>query len=853
MDGIHANKSNGVGFNFLPATEEFGALAKYEIGEVVHKTVRAMVCIYKSDQGFHVYEVDDDGRRFIIAGTFAYPLALNAFYHVTGEVAIDKKGVRQLKVQECESTLPTDEEGILTVLRTLHGLDIQAYKLYSVIGPKILEVLRDDPAKVAMSVKGVGLKRAKGWQAELLSRGDNDREVKKLYALGLSPKQATRLIADFGIHVCSDVARNPYFLVGKVHGYNFKKCDKIALDGGWSINDHERIKEGILYMLSQVEERGHCAYPFDVFLKSLHELLEVSFSESVAKEILRSSKSGRLIDGKWGSKEFPVVFEDVRNELEVWRSSPHPPGEKFRYVVGYIEKSLIDAAIQDLKTGERLVVETVKEVAYIVPGIFHRAEGEIAANVRDLVANERLPFKSVEKVLAEVLAELGVQLEIRQMEAVLRICAAEGGLFILNGSAGCGKTFTLNIIMRVLKKLYAQERAYTLNPCILAPTGKASKVAASSTKLLAKTIHKALGLVSDIAGSMTSGSVLSNNCIVVDEVSMVDELLCSKLLQGVHKTSKVILLGDTEQLPSIRAGRVLKDLIASGVVPVITLDVVKRQGATSGILINANKIIKGEHIDSVVTNENGLNGNAYVRSCNDQFKAQAQIMKLAKNCGLKAFQLGRVQVLCPLKSGATGVSELNYILQQVLNPHGDEEDEVVVGSRMSQRPDGSEESVKEVLRVGDCVIHIKNNYEQPWYEKHPINGFIETAKSGVVNGDTGVIDTIATYKDSNKQTHRVIYVRYDKHFIAYDNDYDELMLAYALTVHKSQGSQWPMVICPIVQPTRLLNRKLLYTMYTRAQETSIVIGEPWLIKRAIANNQEDLRITLLKERLLRQV
>ena len=314
----------------------------------------------------------------------------------------------------------------------------------------------------------------------------------------------------------------------------------------------------------------------------------------------------------------------------------------------------------------------------------------------------------------------------------------------------------------------------------------------------------------------------------------------------------MIFLGDTEQLPSIRAGRVLKDLIESGKVPVLTLDVVKRQDADSGILQNANKIIRGESINTAIVNKETMNGNAYVYDCNDPIKAQSNIIRMAKKCGLQQFQTGDVQVLCPLKAGPVGTDELNWRLQQELNPGGLER-EIVVGTNYFKQIDGSQITTPASFRVGDCVIHTKNNYDQPWFIKHPVNGFIETSKAGVVNGDTGIVAAISAYKDGSNVTHRVLYVQYGDHYIAYDNDYEELALAYALTIHKSQGSQWPMVICPLVQHTFLLNRKLLYTMYTRAASTNILIGSRCLIDMAIGNNREDGRRTLLKERLAKKI
>lgn len=840
----------GATYNFMPETEENGPLATYEMGEIVHKTVRITSCIFSGKENFRVYEADENDRRFIIAGNFPYDLSMNGFYQITGVVSLDKKNIRQLKVIEYEATLPTTEQGIITVLQTLHGLDTQAYKMYSAIGPSVLNLLKSDPQKVVTRVKGVGLKRAKEWQQQLLAMEANDKQLQKLYELGLSQKQATSLVSEYGFAVCDEIQVNPYFLMGKVQGYSFKKCDKIALNSGISIRHPDRIRMGMLYVLSLVERRGHCTYPYDTFMKSVHELLGVSLGEKAAHQLIKSSKMGVLLPIKYGCVTYDISTNDLRMALSDWEHASHQQDEKFMYYLDHVEPHLMESALQDLQTGDHLVVEELDGERYVTPGRYYKAETEIAAGIRDLVLNERNQFDNIDIVIKGVLDEQAVTLEQKQMEAVRRICAAEGGAFILNGPAGCGKTFTLNIIMRVLRILYQSQRNSMLDPCILAPTGKAVKVAAKSTNLRAQTIHKAMGLISSElnTNSLTSSLTVTSSCIIVDEFSMVDELLCAQLLSGISKASKVIFLGDTEQLPSIRAGRVLKDLIESTAIPVITLDVVKRQGVDSGILQNANKIIRGETIASVIVNKRSMKGNAYIYPCNNAKKAQENIVRMAKNCGLRKFQEGEVQVLCPLKAGPTGVEEMNWQLQQALNPVA-QDDEVQIGTKYFKQHNGKELVVPASFRVGDCVIHTKNDYGRPWFIKHPINGFIETSRAGVVNGDAGIISEISCYKDSANILHRTIYVNYGDHYISYDNDYDELALAYALTIHKSQGSQWPIVICPIMQQTLILNRKLLYTMYTRASSASVLIGRPELINAAIHDNREDKRLSLLKLRL----
>ena len=239
--------------------------------------------------------------------------------------------------------------------------------------------------------------------------------------------------------------------------------------------------------------------------------------------------------------------------------------------------------------------------------------------------------------------------------------------------------------------------------------------------------------------------------------------------------------------------------------------------------------------------------NAYVECDSDAWSAQEKIIQRAKEFGLKSFQDGFVQVLAPMKKGPVGVIQLNYELQKALNSDANKS-EVIIGSFDIKRKDGGTEVCFSKFREGDSVIHIKNNYQQPWFEKTKYGLFQENGKSGVVNGDTGVIEAIRVSKDDKQKTHTTLYVKYDDHYIAYVDDFEELTLAYAMTIHKSQGSQWPVVLCPLAQWSILLNRKLIYTMYTRASETNVLIGNPNYVSRAIADNREDGRITLLKNR-----
>lgn len=852
VTSINQNRSTTGGYNYAPVTEENGPLASYKIGETIKKIVRPMSCLYRSEEnGFCIYDVEEDGRWFIIKGNFPYALILNSYYEITGTVCVDKKrNTRQINIQSCSSTMPVSKDGVITVLRTLHGLDLIAERLYNRIGPDILDKIMSSPEYIADKVPWIGSEQILRWQGELIGRGANDRELKKLYDFGLSQQQAATLVSKHGLGICSEVKANPYRLIGEIRGYSFTKCDKYAQDAGYSVRDKTRLREGLLYTMRAIEMKGHCTYPKEEFMKAAHTILDVSLNYRTAHQVLRNQKDGGVFKGRWGSNIYTISVSDLAGDLKEWESQWHSKRESYRYILDHIDEQLMEQALKSLQQEGKLIEEAVSEKMYITPGHFHEAEKAIVSGLKDIKLSERHYFKNLDAVIDEVLHELGVTLETKQMEAVKRICAAKGGAFILNGSAGCGKTFTLNIIMKVMDRLYKGVGG-KFNPCILAPTGKAAKVAAASTELQAQTIHMGLGLVSsdDNDAFQISTRAIINNCIVVDEFSMVDENLCATLLTGIPKTAKVIFLGDTEQLPSIRAGRVLKDVIESGIIPVITLDVIKRQDAHSGILHNANQIIQGKHIATCAPNPSGTKGNAYVYEESSQQIIQNKIVEMAKQYGLQAFQNGSTQVLCPLKAGPAGVEALNHRLQEELNPLRKDVPEIVVGKLNLKDENGKEYEVKKVFRVGDCVINTQNDYQKEWYRKDPLYGYQPTKGTGVINGETGVVAKISSFKDKSSANHRAVYIKYDDHYICYDTDFDALSLAYALTIHKSQGSQWPNIICPLAQFSIILNRKLLYTMYTRAQESCTLFGSKSLISRTIANNKEDLRLTLLQERL----
>lgn len=477
----------------------------------------------------------------------------------------------------------------------------------------------------------------------------------------------------------------------------------------------------------------------------------------------------------------------------------------------------------------------------------YHAESLVAKQVKAMVSSEHSQFLNVEEVLDRICIEEDIQLEGRQREAVLRICQARGGAFILTGRAGSGKTFTLNIIIKTLKHLYLQNHL-PFSARVMAPTGKAAQVAQNATGLAATTVHRALQLTGN--NSSEPNIMIHSDCIVIDEFSMMGLQLSAALFENIPSGTKVIIMGDVEQLPSIDPGNVLQDLIASGCVPVVTLDVVKRQKEGSGILFNANQIIDGQMIHSMVVNKNGTSNNAYIFRAESDIKCRDEIIKKAALMRSRGYSIDDIQILCPQRKTIIGVDALNYALQQIWNPpNGDLE--ITYKTIEIQDRYGRTEKIQMKFRIGDKVIHTKNDYGMKFYRYRFREEFIEDySRRGIINGEMGRIFQITTVKRDNK-THLRIYVKYGEDLYAvYEDHWEHLSMAYAVSIHRSQGSQWPVVLAPIQMTNRrMLNRKLLYTLYTRAQCISMLFTTEEAIQYAIENTFSSHRNTYLKEEL----
>lgn len=829
------------GYWFAPETEENSFLNSFALGKDVTVEVRIAKNVYRNDSsGYSVYEVENSAHRwFKVSGFFPTEMSIDTYYIIEGTVKKGRFG-RELSMISYKSALPQTKEGILTVLRTLPRLDTRAQVVYETLGPQALKLILEDPEEVVRQVKGVGIKLANRWQESLRNVKESDIVLQTLKDYKIPQKAAKQLIEKYP-DILERLQSSPYFLIEEVQGFSFLKCDKIALDNGYPVNGQERLQQAMLYVLENTcFSKGDCYMDYPSFLGELRKVVDIRIDFRCARTLLKDTNE--ILTYQYGSREFSVNRAALYHAFQEWKVTPTQA--PFFYTCERICDEDLDLALSVQRSANKIVIEEDR----VYPGDFYQAEETVSRRLIDLSASEYGQFgiTEVTAVMDQVCKEEGVSLEEKQKEAVLSICRARGGVFVLNGQAGCGKTFTLNIIIKVLLELYAQNKS-SFSAQIMAPTGKAAQVAHKATGLPASTIHRALHLGE--YNRKAGGASLHCDCIVIDEFSMVGIKLAATLLEAVSLGTKVVIMGDHEQLPSIESGNVLYDIISSGRIPVITLNVVKRQGDGSGIIYNANQILKGEMIRSQIRNNLGIQNNAYLFSAKSP-QACSQLMLgaiiKAKNNG---YSMDDIQVLCPQKKTAVGVDSMNYFIQDKLNPPG-EKKEVFNKVVVIQDEDGEEKRVKLMFREGDKVIQTVNDYQMKFYDRDKNGYFTENLlQTGIVNGETGRIAKIEEVKMKDS-VHHNIYVKFGELYAKYEDDWSDLSLAYAITVHRAQGSQWPIIIAPIMMCNRImLTRSLFYTLYTRAQDTSLIYCSKEALSYAIQNNITSSRKTWLKQRL----
>lgn len=814
------------------------ALNKYKVGELVTISGICRGNLYQAeDSAFGIYYFENsDEEKFKIKGNFTPELIDGQSYTIKGHV-VEFKGEMQLNVKEATLIKPSSKKGIIAYLQTLYGLKSKAELIYDTFGDNSINVLLKDPMQVAKSIKGIGKKSVIKWQEQLKALEDNQNVYVTLLGYGLSQKNANKLLKKYNEDIISLIEKNPYLLMKEVKGYGFLKCDKIALEAGVLPDNENRIRASVKYLLDESSKKGNCFLPLKEVILELISLLEFKLTYKEMMDIYSENKGKNFVDIVKHDKTYNIDMAKLEDCINKYNKAKYSDEKNLcRYVYHEIDPNIIGDEIHYLIANKELVYDN--ENLYLKKLYF--AEVGFAKHIKRL-ANYDIKYKRelVESILDKICEEKGFELEYKQKQACIEFNLSDSGVYILNGSAGTGKTFTFNLILEVAREL---DKLNELPILAVAPTGKASKVASKSIGMECVTIHRALGYNPMEGFVKDEYDPFEQKIIACDEGSMIDIELGYSFVRAIQTGSKLFILGDTKQLPSVGAGNVLKDMIESGVIKVVTLDVIKRQGLLSGIVENANKIIESKMIHS------SENKDFFVLQRNKISEVQVCVRDSIKRIlnFPEGYTLDEIQVLLPQRKGSLGVNMFNYLLQAEFNPY--DGGERVFKTKFEANLDENSPSKEYELYIqkGDKVMHIKNNYGMRLYEKDFSGSFKPLKKTGITNGESGIVEDI--YK-IGKSTVRVV-VKYDDYYAYYDEGVDELELSYATTIHKSQGSAWKAVILPIVpQHTHMLSNNLVYTGVTRARDFCVVVGENNTIYNAIRTHTVIERYTDLANKI----
>ena len=708
------------------------------------------------ENGFTIAQVKVPGRHELVTvvGSLMAPMP-GEILDMRGEWSDHPRFGRQFKVVEYRTRVPVTVYGIRKYLGSgmIKGLGpVMAGRIVDRFGQKTLDIIGTDIQRL-LEVEGIGKKRidmiAKAWDAQ-----SEIRDVMLfLQSHGVSSGYAAKIFKHYGSQSISVVKQNPYRLASDIFGIGFLTADQIAGKLGFEKDSRLRVEAGILYVLHQLCDEGHVYFPYEPLVSKSCDILGVN------RETVVRALGNLALDQK-------IVIEDTNERADTFK-------------------------------------QNIKAV-YLTR--FHLCETGIARRLTTLVhASKTIRDIDTDKAIDWMQRRLSITLAENQMKAV--VWAIENKVLVITGGPGTGKT----TIIKAVLKIYARLKSGIL---LAAPTGRAAKRMSEATGFEAKTIHRLLEYSLQKGGFQRhEDKPLECDVLVIDEASMIDTTLMYHLLKAVPPMATFILVGDVNQLPSVGAGNVLNDIIASEAVPVVTLDKIFRQAKTSQIVVNAHKINQGRVPSVNASQATDVQNDFYFIEQEDPEKVLDIILELSKNRIPQRFgfdPVDEIQVLTPMHRGVVGAGNLNHQLQAVLNPG---EGGITRGDR--------------TYRVNDKVMQIRNNYDKD-----------------VFNGDIGRITAIAWES-------REVLISIDGREVVYDfSDLDEIVTAYAVSVHKSQGSEYPAVIIPIVtQHYILLQRNLIYTAVTRGKELVVIVGSRKAMTIGVNNNKTRQRYTRLCHRL----
>ena len=738
--------------------------------EVVKGYVEHIV-FRNEDNGYTVLNLNHEDGELTCVGTFHY-ISEGELVEVSGEYITHAVYGSQLQVVSYEIKEPEDLMSIERYLGSgaVKGLGAAlAARIVRKFKEETFRIIEEEPERLS-EVKGISERKAREIAEQVEGKKDMRKAMIYLQKYGISLALAAKIYQFYGQNVYRVLEENPYQLADNIQGIGFKTADEIAARIGIHTDSDYRIRSGIFYTLLQSVGEGHVYLPEPVLLRRAGELLEV------------------------GIQDIEKYLMDLSMEKKV--------------VLKRVQKDSAPGAEPEVR---------------VYSSTYYYMELNTARMLHDLNVEMNVMNAAVEHRLAQVEQNADLQLEETQRHAVIE--AVRHGVLVLTGGPGTGKTTTINALIHYFD-------SEGLNIFLAAPTGRAAKRMTETTGYEAQTIHRLLEVSgnpeeegNESGFSRNEENPLEADVIIIDEMSMVDLSLVHALLKAVTVGTRLILVGDRNQLPSVGPGSILKDIIESGCFPVVELTKIFRQASESDIVMNAHKINRG--IPLTLDNKSRDFFFLKRQDANTIIAVVIALIqkKLPKYVGATPYD---IQVMTPMKKGLLGVERLNGILQQYLNPPDAKKAEKEYGDKL--------------FRTGDKVMQIKNNYQLEWEIKTRY-GLAVDKGVGVFNGDIGIISEINTYTET-------LTVEYDeKRKVEYAfKQLDELELAYAITIHKAQGSEYPAVVIPLLPgPRQLYHRNLLYTAVTRARKCVTLVGSDEALQNMIQNAREQDRFTSLAD------
>ncbi len=718
-----------------------------------------------SENGYTVLNLVRDDIEMTVVGTFTF-VSEGEYICVTGTYATHSVYGEQLVMKSYEVKEPEDLFSIERYLGSgaIKGVGCAlAARIVRKFKKETFDIIEREPERLS-EIKGISERMAREIGIQFEEKRDMRNAMLFLQKYGISNTYAVKIYQQYGQRMYDIIQKNPYQLAEDISGIGFKLADEIARNVGISPDSSDRIKAGILYVLNNATGLGHVYLP--------------------EQELLRQSSELLLVD-----------LTDIEHHLF------------------------------DMQIDKRVIVKEIDDTKVIYSSIYYYMELNCARMLHDLNVKYDLAEQVLEERILRLERSAGITLDDMQRQAVYE--AAKNGLLIITGGPGTGKTTTINQIIRFFE-------SEGLQFLLAAPTGRAAKRMSETTGYEAQTIHRLL----ELNGAMEESDVrlkferndenpLEADAIIIDEMSMVDINLLHAFLKAVSVGTRVVFVGDVNQLPSVGPGNVLKDMIQSECFNVVRLTKIFRQAAESTIITNAHKINEGKPIRL-----DNKNKDFFMLKREDTTLITRVVLSLVMEKMPKYVNASPldIQVLTPMRKGELGVFKLNEVLQRYMNPPA---------------PDKLEKEFREVIfREGDKVMQIKNNYQIEWENRNEYDVCLNKG-TGIFNGDCGIIVEINTFAElmtiEFEEGRRVEY--------PFAN-LEELELAYAITIHKSQGSEYPAVVIPLLTgPRMLFNRNLLYTAVTRAKKCVTIVGSEDMVQRMIDNTMEQKRYSSLNVRI----